>query len=80
MVDHKSCRYVKSSISWGPASHSSTTERRLEISALNFSKTGLFLYINIIIIYIKYCLFCIVCIILSIPKYAELKLCSLTFR
>lgn len=44
MVDHKSCRYVKSSISWGPASHSSTTQMRLEISALNFSDTGLFLY------------------------------------
>lgn len=43
MVDHKSCWYVKSSISWCPASRSSTTER-LEISALNLSDTGLFLY------------------------------------
>lgn len=61
MVDHKSCQYVKSSISWGPASHSSTTERRLEISALNFSKAGLFLYIQyFIIIYILYRLFCII--------------------
>lgn len=78
MVDHKSCRYVKSSISWGPASHSSTTERRLEISALNFSKTGQFLYIYYYYLYMI--LFVLCSSILSMPKYAELKLCSLTYR
>lgn len=35
MVDHKSRRYVKPTISWGPFSGSSISEPSLESTALN---------------------------------------------
>lgn len=63
----------------GPASRSSTTERRMEISALNFDDTGLFLYIFLLLFLYYAGLFCIIAAT-SMPKYSELKLCSFTYR